>query len=189
MENMDKGKGFVSVPTGLYMAIITYGFTQTQMAVVLYIVRKTYGWRKTKDKIAVSIIARELNKKRQLISRTVSDLQKMSVISIERSRNGVAPIMWVQPPENWDKPATVQFHATAGFHATFRTQTCNCTVSGGETAGLQVPETVQFHTTYNTDNITDKTTERKFTQSKEDDDEGEDPLELWEKMKHEYGDL
>ena len=154
---MDKDKGFVSVPNRLYMAIITYGFTQIQMIVVLHIVRKTYGWRKQKDRIAISVIAKELNKKRQLISRTVSDLQKLSVIGIERSRNGVPPVMWIQDPKNWDKPETVEF---------------------------QEPATEQFHTTYNTDTITDKTTEIPIDPSE--DDDGEDPLVLWERIKHEY---
>lgn len=181
---MDKDKGFVSVPNRLYMAIITYGFTQIQMIVVLHIVRKTYGWRKQKDRIAISVIAKELNKKRQLISRTVSDLQKLSVIGIERSRNGVPPVMWIQDPKNWDKPETVEFHATTGFHETFRTQTCNRTVSGGETVEFQEPATEQFHTTYNTDTITDKTTEIPIDPSE--DDDGEDPLVLWERIKHEY---
>lgn len=183
---MDKNNGFVSVPNELYMAIITYGFTQTQMAVVLYIVRKTYGWRKAKDKIAVSVIAKELNKKRQLISRTVADLQKMSVIGMERSRNGIPPIMWIQDPNNWDKPATVQFHATTGFHETFREQTCNRTVSGGETVELQEPATVQFHTTYNTDTITDKTTEISSAPVNE-DDEWLDADEAWRRWKEENG--
>ena len=148
---MGKNNGFVSVPNELYMAIITYGFTQTQMAVVLYIVRKTYGWRKAKDKIAVSVIAKELNKKRQLISRTVADLQKMSVIGMERSRNGIPPIMWIQDPNNWDKPATVQ-----------------------------------FHTTYNTDTITDKKTAISSDPVNE-DDEWLDADEAWRRWKDENG--
>lgn len=178
---MAKDDGFVKVPNELYIAIITYGFTQTQMAVVLYIVRKTLGWRKRKDKIAISTMAKELNKKRQLISRTVSDLQKMTVVGIERGRNGVPPIMWVQDPENWDKPATVQFHATTGFHETFYDKTCNRTVSGGETVELQEPATVQFHTTDNTDNITDNTTDISPDPTDEDDGwmDADEALKEW----------
>lgn len=148
---MDNGKGFTKIPNDLLTAIMTYKFTATQLIVVLYVLRQTIGWNKTRDIIAVSKIAKDVGRKRQLISRTVSDLEKLNVLCVERKCNGVKPMLWINDPENWDKPETVQFHVTTGFHETEKIQKVKPYSFRGETEQLHKSETEQFHTKDNKD--------------------------------------
>lgn len=182
----DKGS-FVRIPQKMYAAILTYGFTSTQILVVLYVLRKTYGWGKTKDVIAISKIARDTNKKRQLISRTVSDLQKMNVLGVERDRSNVRPMMWVEDPENWDKGATVEFHATFGFMQLKVAGGETVQFQGGETQELQEGATVEFHTIEHKEPITKEPYIKEDPSGSSDDEEWLDPEEAWRRWKEKNG--
>lgn len=137
---------FTKIPNEILESIATYKFTSVQIAIVLYVLRKTSGWNKPSDNISISQMAKDMGRKRQLLSRTVGDLEKMGVLRIERYGNGKVPEMAVAPPKDWDKPATVQLHETAQLHETtqFRSlQPDSCTPA---TVQLQEPATVQLHT-------------------------------------------
>lgn len=127
---MKSADGFDKIPNKMMVALMTYDFTVTQYKVVLYVLHKTCGWNKNRDRIAISKMARDLGKHRQMISRTVLDLSKMNVLEVVREREVSIPEMRVLEPENWDRGATVEFHATAGFHATVESTGCNRTVAG-----------------------------------------------------------
>ena len=124
---MDK---FTKFPNELLVSAAKYEFTATQYAVLLYLVRQTYGYGIYKRKISISMTAKHLGRKRQVISRAINDMEKMGVITIEREKNGKAPVVWINKPENWDKPATAELHVTGEFHVTEK---------------LQVPATAELH--------------------------------------------
>ena len=50
---------FTKFPNSILEAIISGGFHGMQTAVLLYIIRKTYGWGKASDTISVSKMAAE----------------------------------------------------------------------------------------------------------------------------------
>lgn len=173
MGNSDNG--YTKIPNEIIEAMFRRKFTQTQMIVILYVLRKTTGWNKPSDHIAISKLASDTKKKRQLISRTVSDLEQMGVLKVVRTVNGKAPEMSVNIPSEWLKPETVQLHATPEIHATKKAKTCNRTVSGGETVQLQEPETVQLHTKDIKDTIKDTIQKKEPSapiSEDDDDDEG-----------------
>jgi len=67
--------------------LIDKGFTKIRISgecwqVLWYIIRKTYGWGKKTDVIALSQIANETNLSRQHVHRSIKKLEEMNVISV-----------------------------------------------------------------------------------------------------------
>lgn len=184
---MDNSKNFIKIPLKLYTAVLTYGFSSTQLLVVLYVIRKTYGWNKKKDVIAISKIASDTGKRRQLISRTVSELKKMSVLGVERKNSNARPKMWVEEPENWFKSETVEFHETVGFHVTKSCIKCNRTVSPDETVEFHQSETVEFHTIDNIEPNKKNYLIEEPSDSQKGEDEWLDPDEAWRRWREQNG--
>lgn len=150
---MDKDS-FTKIPNHILEAILAQKFTAVQMTVVLYVLRKTNGWNKPCDRISITQMARETGRRRQLLSRTVGDLEKLCVLKVERFGNGRVPEMSILDPKHWDKPATVQLHETAEMHVTKRGQNLQPYSFTPETVQLQEPETVQLHTKERKDTYT-----------------------------------
>lgn len=115
---MKSADGFDKIPNKMMVALYTYGFSPTQMQVVLYVLHKTCGWNKHKDRIAISKMARDLGKYRQKVSGAVSDLQKMNVLEVERERSNMVPNMRVLDPEEWEQTVTISGHVTKRGHVT-----------------------------------------------------------------------
>ena len=113
---MDDNKSFTRVPNDLFDAILAYGFTEVQLHVVLYIIRKTEGWHKPSDIISISKMAKDIRRCRQHLSSTVSDLEKLNVITVERSGQWKASTMRVNDPDDWDRPVTESGHCPKSGH-------------------------------------------------------------------------
>ncbi len=105
MASTDKGE-YTRVPHNLIEAMYDKDqhFTVTQYKVLLYIIRKTYGWNRYAEHISISSMARALGKDRRNVSRAVSDLEKMGVLSVDR-RSGGSGYFSINRPQDFDKPA------------------------------------------------------------------------------------
>ena len=111
-------KQFVKYPMEICEALCVYHLSPIQFNVVNYIIRKTYGWNKTKDYISVTLMAKEMGKKRSAVSGAVNDLRKKGIIGGEEERKGKASAMWINPPDDWDRPVTFSGHVTKLGHVT-----------------------------------------------------------------------
>lgn len=116
MGNTDKQ--FVRYPVEICEAFCTYHLSPVQWNIVHYIARKTYGWGKTADYISVRLMSKHLGKSRTMVSGAVNELYKKGVIGVSRDKNGRPAKMWIQPPEEWDKPVTISGHVTETGHVT-----------------------------------------------------------------------
>lgn len=116
MGNTDKQ--FVRYPTEICEALCVYHLSPIQFNVVNYIIRKTYGWNKTKDYISVSMMAKEIGRRRSAVSGAVNELRKKGVIGSDEWQHGRACVMWINPPDAWEKPVTFSEHVTKLGHVT-----------------------------------------------------------------------
>ena len=119
---MKSADGFDKIPNKMMTALFSYGFTATQLQVVLYVLHKTCGWNKPRDRIAISKMARDIGRCRPKISGVVSDLQKMNVLEVERERQSAVPEMRVLDPSEWEQAVTCRGHVTSRGHVTQREQ-------------------------------------------------------------------
>lgn len=101
------GKGeYTRVPNDLLEALYSKDqhFTVTQYLVLLYIIRKTYGWNTYGEYISIGSMAKALNKDKANVSRAVSDLEKMGVLSVDK-RSGRSGYISINKPQDFDRPA------------------------------------------------------------------------------------
>ena len=112
---MDEDK-YTKFPNELLEAIMSYRFSPTQMAVLLYIVRKTYGWGKHEDQISISKMATSIGRYRSTTMAAVSDLAKLNVIEIEKEGSGRPNTMRILDPKDWDRPVLETGHVLKSGH-------------------------------------------------------------------------
>lgn len=94
---------YTRVPHDLLEAL--YGgdvrLTATQYRVLLYIIRKTYGWNKYSDFISVSAMARAIGKDRSNVRRAIRDLIQMGVLEVDQMSGRPSNIS-INSPSKWD---------------------------------------------------------------------------------------
>lgn len=105
--NTDKKKKFTKFPNDILDRLLSYGLNNTQLLIVLYVIRKTYGWNKPYgDKIAIKKMAKDINKSRVFTKKAVQDLEKMGILERyfdgKETRTGIK-MMRISNPDNWDK--------------------------------------------------------------------------------------
>ncbi len=105
--------GFTRVANGLLEALAGGGFTARQYAVLLAIVRKTYGFNKQTDDIGLTQLARITGKSKANVSRTVGELVAMRVIVRRRGEYGHHLGVNAQCGE-WALPGIPALKAVAG---------------------------------------------------------------------------
>lgn len=101
---------YTKFPNDLLEAIIGYKLTAAQVKVMLYVIRKVNGWGKPSDAISITRIAKKTGYSRRTIITTVSDLEKMGVLEVERHGAGRMSEMRVSAPKNWDQPVNCTSH-------------------------------------------------------------------------------
>lgn len=74
-------EGFIRIGNELMDAVLSAGFTQRQMLVLLAIIRKTYGYNKKEDDISSQQIGALVNMARPHVTSTLNQLADMNVIS------------------------------------------------------------------------------------------------------------
>lgn len=179
-------ENYTRVHNQVLEALYMSKFPGSYFAIILYILRKTYGWNKPSDRLSISKMARETGYARRWVVMIISDLEKMCVLDVTRSRNGVPHEMQLRPPEDWDKPVIYTAHVKHTAHVNCTSQEpVNCTSQEGVNCTSQEPVNCTSHTKYNIkDTIKEK--ERKGSApsfSQDEDDEGEDPAEMLRRLR------
>lgn len=162
---------FTKFPNGILDAALGYRFSAIQLTAVLYVVRMVNGWGKPSDKISVTKMAKDTGFSRRAMVGAVGDLEKMGVLSVERSGAGRVSEMRVNNPEEWDKPVNGASHVNGSSQGTELHRDVNGTSHLPVNGASQEPVNGGSHTK--------ERKERKDINSKkepsapvEDDDEG-----------------
>ena len=96
---MDK---FTQIPNDILEALILYPLSGLRLSVMLYIIRKTYGWNKDRDYIAINKMAEEMGAYRPRLVGIVHELAAMGLIEIEKAKPNQAAMIRVLPPDRWE---------------------------------------------------------------------------------------
>lgn len=101
---MDKKSEYTRVPHEILEALFSAQnhFTPMQYKILLYIVRKTYGWNKYSEYISLAGMAKAIGHTRERVTLAVSDLEKMGVLSVDRRRGQAADIS-INDVQYWDR--------------------------------------------------------------------------------------
>lgn len=81
--------GFTRIANELFEAVIGFGFSQRQLAVLLAVLRKTYGYGKKEDDMSASQIGDLCNIGRNHVSETLGQLAKLNVITKRQGSYGL----------------------------------------------------------------------------------------------------
>jgi phage replication O-like protein O len=81
MANPQKENGYTSIANELYDAIIKWRFSSYEYRVIIFIIRKTYGYNKKGDWISLSQFVEGTNIRRTHICRTINYLIKQNIIT------------------------------------------------------------------------------------------------------------
>ena len=85
MGNPQLDDGHTRIANELLEAILSFPFTSRQYAVVLTIIRKTYGYGKKSDRLAQSVIAEMTGIAKPHVCKTLKELAAMNVIAVDDS--------------------------------------------------------------------------------------------------------
>ena len=185
MGNMDDG--FTKFPNIVLEALVSMRLSSLQLRTFLYIVRWTIGYKGMyKRLLSVSQMAKNLGYggtgySRQHVQDAVHDLEQMGMIKIGKRGQGAKAEFEIMPPECWCKHAPpegqVEYKKEGQVTCPAR-RASHAPIDGQEHA----PPEGQYQR--NKDNI--KESKRKENQDDQEKNDGEDPLVLWERVKHEY---
>lgn len=138
---------FTKFPNDIYDALLSRRFHAMEITVILYIIRKTCGWGKAADVIAIAKMARDTGYNREAMIRTIQHLEERNIISVQRAGAGRMSQMMVNGPDKWkqdddsnNKPVTHKTQCPAGHRGS------DSQVTGGVTSRSQVPVTYRSHT-------------------------------------------
>lgn len=148
---------FTKFPNHLLDAIISGGFHGMQTAVLLYIVRKTYGWGKASDTISVSKMAADTGYNRTAMIKTIQQLEQDKIISVKRNGAGKLSEMSVNDPDSWDKPVACRTHVAYRRQSPTSDRGCRLQTTGDVAHRRQEPVAYRRHTK-ETKDIINKTT-------------------------------
>lgn len=105
---------FVKVPTEIHEALYRRDFKRSHLRALLYIIRKTYGWGKREDRLSLVSMANEIGLSKRSAMRAVDELERMGVISVERSAGHPSNI-GLRPVSEWQRGDT---HVTSDTSVT-----------------------------------------------------------------------
>ena len=90
MANPQLKNGYTKIANELLEAICRLNISGNEMRILLYIIRRTYGFNRTYAELSISEIADGIGTSKDNISRTLKKLRKINVID-HRPNKGVTP--------------------------------------------------------------------------------------------------
>ena len=176
---------YTRFPNKIIEAMLEQKFTALQMRIIIYIIRKTNGWNKPFDYLAVARIARDVHATRPRVSGAVNDLVKMGVLSVVRTTETSVGEMSINDPEKWDRNVPQKEHVSRKEHVPQKEQLDvpykeqGCAAQGTLTCAAQGTHKRQYK-----DTITKEKERKGFAPSfsQDEDDDGEDPAEMLRRL-------
>jgi len=81
MANPQKENGYTAIANEILQELIRAGLNGTELACVLFIIRKTYGFKKKQDKISISQFKANIPFSKRAICYALNRLQRVQVIA------------------------------------------------------------------------------------------------------------
>jgi len=88
---MTEQEGFIPIPNSIFDKYMKE-LSHNEFLVLLAIIRKTWGWNKTEDRISVSQISGMTNYSKPTIIKSLSNLEKIGLISTKKRHNRTTKI-------------------------------------------------------------------------------------------------
>lgn len=85
---VENGK-FTRIVNPILENLIKVPFKGSELAVVLFIIRKTYGFQKTEDQISLSQFVLALNKSKQTVVSALNNLQSANIVNLLKKGNSL----------------------------------------------------------------------------------------------------
>lgn len=85
MGNPQLEDGHTRIANELFEAIISFQFSSRQLKVVMAVIRKTYGFNKKQDRLALSTISEMTGVIKTHVCQTVKQLREMNVLEVDAS--------------------------------------------------------------------------------------------------------
>ena len=101
MANPQLSNGYTKIANELLEAICRLNVSGNEMRILLYIIRRTYGFNKTYAELSISELAEGIGTSKDNISRTLKKLRKAKIID-HRPNKGVTP-QTVSINKNYDE--------------------------------------------------------------------------------------
>lgn len=96
--------GFTKIANLLLEALALAKLNGVQKGICLYLFRRTYGWNRTKDAIALGEFAEACGSSREYISRQIAELIKKNIICRVAYQPGKTPVYsFVTSISDWDR--------------------------------------------------------------------------------------
>jgi len=77
---------YIIIPNEFIEAVYKQSFGANQHKVLLFVLRKTWGWQKRSEFIRVTDIANELKIPKSRVSEALSSLKKRRIVTVERNK-------------------------------------------------------------------------------------------------------
>lgn len=115
---MDKSERYTKVPNDILEKLCYCRLSPLQIQVILYVIRKTSGYQKEMDTIAVTKMAKDIKRPRSRVSTAVNELEKLGILEVQRTGYIIGNRMRVAPPSEWSQSVTKSKHVTKTEHVT-----------------------------------------------------------------------
>ena len=113
---MGSTDNFVKFPTDVLEALYARKLSPIHYQIILYVVRKTNGFQKPHDYIAVSKMADDIGRYRQGVSAAVRDLEAMGMLEVDRKWSRKGHEMRVKPVKDWEQTVLKSGHVSNSGH-------------------------------------------------------------------------
>ena len=87
MENEDKKGFYTRIPNEVMEALAKIKLTLYEIRILLYIMRKTFGWGKDEDAVSLNQFVKETGITRRHVGRTLSCLEDKNIIKVYRGKS------------------------------------------------------------------------------------------------------
>ena len=112
---------FTKFPNEILEGLYQRKLSPLHFQIMLYVVRKTNGFQKPSDVIAVTKIAKDIGRHREQVSKAIRDLSFMGMLKVERGgRSGHE--MSVLSVKDWEETVTTTSHVSKTSHVTKTSQ-------------------------------------------------------------------
>ncbi len=102
MANPQTEDGYTRIANEILEALISHRLAGQEFQIVLYIIRKTYGFNKKCDFISMSQIAKATGIKRSLVARILKNLKEKHVIGVTQNDNSFVNCLYFSKDyERW----------------------------------------------------------------------------------------
>ena len=103
MANPQKENGYTAIANEIMEAIVSSGLNGTEFAIILFLLRKTYGWNKKQDEISLSQFLKYIPVTKPTLCKALSNLKLVKIIKlVKKGKSRLCSNLW-QFNKNYDE--------------------------------------------------------------------------------------